>query len=149
MINIKLTTPVWKKNEFGQFNRAADIQISSDFGAFSEGYTFLRTQIDELLQQQGAENSLILNLQALDEEIQRKSRTLQILNRDTAKTTKQLQRLQNFLERLGIDPNSYSLIIADGPLELSTPSGVAVKAQVDPIPFNYLGDDDDDSTDEF
>jgi predicted DNA binding CopG/RHH family protein len=145
MINVKLTAPVFKKDEFGHFDRKADIQIAGDFESFSEGYTFLRTQIDELLQAQQADNTLLLNHDGLQEEIAKKERTLQRLNKDIEIAKNQLQRLQNFLQRLGIDPTAYSLLIANKSIELSTSSGVCAEV-VDPIPFDLS--DRDDSTDE-
>jgi hypothetical protein len=148
MINVKITAPVFQKNEFGHFDRKADIQIAGDFESFSEGYTFLRTQIDELLQAQQAENTLLLNHDGLQQEIANKERTLQRLNKDTEIAKNQLQRLQSFLQRLGIDPTAYSLVIANKPIESSTSSGVCAEV-VDPIPLELLGEDEDDSTDEF
>ncbi len=135
MINVKMTAPVFKTNEFGSFERKADIQIAGDFDSFSEGYAFLRTQIDELLKQSQAENTLLLNLHDLEREIANKERTLQHLDKKIETAKNQLQRLQNFLERLGIDPGSYSLLIANGPIG----SAVAVEAEVDPIPFDSEG----------
>ena len=148
MINVKLTAPVFQKDEFGHFDRKADIQIAGDFEIFSEGYTFLRTQIDELLQAQQADNTLLINHDRLQKEIANKERTLQRLNKDIELARGQLQRLQNFLQRLGIDPTAYSLIIANKPMELSTSSGVCAEV-VDPIPFDLLDRDEDGSTDEF
>lgn len=148
MINLKLTAPVFKKSEFGRFERTANIEIAGDFDTFSQGYTFLRTQIDELLQQQGAENIMLLNLDDLNKEIANKERTLQLLNRDVEIAKNQFQRLQNFLERLGIDPSSYSLLIANGPLGLSSTLKTAVEV-ADPIPFDYSDNDDDENPDEF
>jgi hypothetical protein len=145
MINVKLTAPVFKKDIFGGFDRKADIQIAGDFESFSEGYTFLRNQIDELLQSQQAENTLLLNYDALQKEIANKERIFQRLNKDIELAQNQLQRLQNFLQRLGIDPTAYSLLIANTSIELSTSSGVCAQV-VDPIPFDLL--DRDDSTDE-
>lgn len=101
----------------------------------------MRTQIDELLQQQGAQNTRLLNLDDLNKEIANKERTLQLLNRDVETAKNQLQRLQNFLERLGIDPSSYSLLIANGPLGLSSTLKTAAEV-VDPIPFDCLDDND-------
>jgi len=146
MINLKLTAPVFKKDEFGRFERTANIEIAGDFDTFSQGYTFLRTQIDELLQQQGAENTMLLNLDGLNEEIVKKEKTLQRLNRDIEIAKNQLHRLNNFLIRLRIDPSSYSLLISDGPLTSSTLE-TAVEV-VDPIPFD-CSDDDDDNPHEF
>ena len=141
MINVKLTAPVFKKSEFGRFDRTANIEIAGDFDTFSQGYTFLRTQIDELLQQQGAQNTMLLNLDDLNQEIANKERTLQLLKKETETAKNQLQRLQNFLERLGIDPSSYSLLIANGPLGLSSTLKTAAEV-VDPIPFDCLDDND-------
>ncbi len=145
MINVKITAPVFKKNDFGHLERNADIQIAGDFESFSEGYIFLRTQIDELLQQQQAENTLLLNRDRLQEEIDQKEQLLQRINKSIQIAREQFQRLQNFLERLGINPNAYSLTIADKPLESSTSSRVCAEV-VDPLPFDLL--DRDDSTDE-
>jgi hypothetical protein len=146
MINVKITAPVFKKGEFGYLEPRANIQIAGDFDSFSEGYTFLRTQIDELLQKQQAENTLFLKHDELQEEIANKERTLQRINKSIEIAREQFQRLQNFLERLGINPNAYSLTIADKPTELSTSSAVGVEV-VDPIPFKLS--DGDDSADEF
>jgi len=148
MINVKLTAPVFKKDEFGHFDRKADIQVAGDFESFSEGYTFLRTQIDELLQLQQADNTLLLNHDQLQQEISSKGRTLESLNRDIEIARKQLLRLQNFLGRLGIDPTAYSLLIANNPIGSSTSSVVNAET-VDPIPFNLLDPDENDGTDEF
>ena len=74
----------------------------------------LRTQVDELLKQSHAENTLLLNLDDLQATISSKERTLEHLERKIETAKNQLQRLQNFLERLGIDPSSYSLLIANG-----------------------------------
>ncbi|MEG4633190.1 hypothetical protein QUB56_27015 [Microcoleus sp. AR_TQ3_B6] len=147
MINVKITAPVFKKNEFGYLERKADIQIAGDFNSFSEGYKFLRTQIDELLQEQQAENTLFLDHDRLQEEIASKERTLQRINKSIGIAREQFQRLQNFLERLGINPNAYSLTIADKPIELSTSSSVCAEV-VDPISFDLLNQDDS-TEDEF
>jgi hypothetical protein len=148
MINVKLTAPVFKKSEFGQFERKTDVQIAGDFESFSEGYNFLRTQIDELLQAQQAENTLLINHDQLEQEIRKKERTLQSLHRDIETAKKQLRRLQNFLQRLGIDPTAYSLLITNKPIDSSNPTDVDAEV-VDPIPFDLLNPDEDDSTDEF
>src|SRR6476620_7245690 len=134
-VKIKLTAPVYIAEDFGTFDRKADIQIEGNFDSFSEGYTFLRTQVDELLKQSYAANTLLLNLQGLESTISSKERTLEHLNRKIETAENQLERLQKFLERLGIDPSSYSLLIANGPIG----SAVAVEAEVDPIPFDSEG----------
>ena len=148
MINVKITTPVFMKSEFAGFDRKADIHIAANFDSFSEGYVFLRAQIDELLQQQQAENTLLLNHDGLRQEITRKERTLHSLNKDIELARDQLQRLQNFLQRLGIDPTGYSLLIANKPIESSTSSSVQAEV-VDPIPFDLSERDDSSDEDEF
>jgi hypothetical protein len=143
MINIKITAPVYKRDEWGEFGRKADIQIAADAETFSEGYAFLRTQVDELLQQSGAENQMLLKLHDLEKHISRREKTLQSLDNKIEIANRQLQRLQNFLERLGIDPGSYSLFIADKPIGLkSAAEVVTTEVENDPIPFNCLDDDD-------
>ncbi|MEG5104908.1 MULTISPECIES: hypothetical protein, partial [unclassified Microcoleus] len=145
MINVKISVPVYKRDEWGQFDRKSNVEIAADAETFSEAYSFLRVQVDELLQQSGAENTLLLNLSGLEKQISNKERTLQHLNKKIEIATNQLQRLQIFLQRLGIDPDSYSLFIADKLID----SGVAVEAEVDPIPFDSAEYDDDDDSREF
>jgi hypothetical protein len=147
MINVKIKAPVFRKNEFGYLEPGADIQITGDFDSFSEGYTFLRTQLNELLQEQQAENTLILKHEDLEEEIAKKEKILQRINKSIEVARQQFQRLQNFLERLGINPDAFSLTIADKPIGLSTSSAVGVEV-VDPTPFNLSDGDEYDSTDE-
>ena len=139
-INIKITAPVYRANEYGGFDRGADIQIAGDFDSFTEGYVFLRTQIDGLLKQSNADNTLLLNLEGLQATISSKERTLEHINRSIEIARDQLRRLEKFLERLGIDPSSYSLVIADKPMV----SAVAVEAEVDPIPFDLEAQPDND-----
>ncbi len=143
MINIKITAPVYKRDKWGQFDRKVDIQIAADAETFSEGYAFLRTQVDELLQQSGAENQMLLKLDDLEKHISAKEKTLQSVQNKIEIAKGQLQRLQDFLERLGIDPGSYSLLVANGPIGLKSASGVVTEVENDPIPFNCSDDDDD------
>lgn len=136
-IKIKIIAPIYKANEFGGFDRGANVEIAGDFDGFTEGYTFLRTQVDELLRQSNADNTLLLNLGDLQATISSKERTLDHLNRKIETAKDQLQRLQAFLERLGIDPSSYSLLIADKPIG----STVTMEAKVDPMPFDRSTDE--------
>lgn len=144
MINIKITAPVYKRDEWGYFDRKANIQVAADVETFSEGYAFLRTQIDELLQQSGAENQMLLKLDDLEKHISCREKTLQHLDNKIEIANRQLQRLQNFLERLGIDPGSYSLRIAEQPIGLKSASEVVTtEVENNPIPFNCLDDHED------
>ena len=146
MINLKITAPVYKRDEWGQFDRKVDIQVAADVETFSEGYAFLRAQVDELLQQSDAENQMLLKLHDLEKHIYRREKSLESLNDKIEIANRQLQRLQNFLERLGIDPGSYSLFIADQPIGLKSASEVVItEVENDPIPFNCSDDDEDNS----
>jgi hypothetical protein len=147
MINIKITAPVYKRDEWGHFDRKVDVEVAADVDTFSEGYVFLRAQIDELLQQSGAENQMLLNLHDLEKHIYRRQNTLESLDKKIETATAQLQRLQNFLQRLGIDPSSYSLLIAKGPIGLSS-AEVVSEVESNPIPFNCSDDDGDDDDDD-
>jgi len=71
-IKIKITSPIYKANEYGGFDRGANVEIAGDFDEFTEGYCFLRTQIDELLKQSNADNTLLLDLQGLQATISSK-----------------------------------------------------------------------------
>jgi len=145
MINIKITAPIYKRDRWGQFDRKVDIQVAADVETFSEGYAFLRAQVDELLQQSGAENQMLLKLDDLEKHISCREKTLEFLDNKIEIANAQLQRLQNFLERLGIDPGSYSLVIANSPIGLKSASEVVTtEVENDPIPFNCSDDDDDD-----
>jgi hypothetical protein len=149
MINIKITVPVWKKYEFGRFDRTADVAIAADFDSFSEGYEFLRAQVDKLLREHQADNTLWLNHEELRKEIANKERTLELTKSELEVAKKQLVRLQNFLQRLGIDPSAYSLLIANSPIKSSTSIDAEVEV-VDPIPFDLLDEGDEkDSGGEF
>ena len=143
-INIKITAPVYTVDKYGCLDRGADIQISGDFDGFTEGYVFLRAEIDELLRQSNADNTLLLKHDDLQATISSKERTLEHLNRRIKTATDQIQRLEIFLERLGINPSSHSLLIANELID----SAVAVEAKVDPIPFN-LATQPDENSDEF
>ena len=81
MINIKITAPVYKRDKWGQFDRKVDIQVAADVETFSEGYAFLRTQVDELLQQSGAENQMLLKLHDLEKHISRIEKTIESLDK--------------------------------------------------------------------
>ncbi|MEG5160257.1 hypothetical protein QUB37_07350 [Microcoleus sp. AT3-A2] len=124
MINVKITAPIYKRNSWGQLDRKADIEISSDAEIFSEAYTFLRTQIDELLHQSAAENQMLLKLDDLENHISRRQETLHSLEKKIEIATQQLDKLQNFLGRLHIDPTSRSLLIGDKPIVFKSVSEV-------------------------
>ena len=143
MINIKISVPTYKSNSWGQLDKHGEVQISSDVDSLSSGYFLLKTQIDELLSQANAENQIVLDLQKLGSEVDsRRQDTLRNLNQKIDVAKSQLQRLEKFLRRLGIDPTSYHLDINSAFLDSVTvdePESVYVEAEVDPIPFDSEG----------
>ncbi|WP_293157766.1 MULTISPECIES: hypothetical protein [unclassified Microcoleus] len=144
MVNIKISIPTYKANSWGQLDKQGEVQISAEVDSLSDGYAALKAQIDELLTQTNAENQIVVNLQKLGNEIDRRESTLRMLN-DKIKTARaQMQRLEKFLRRLGINPATYSLDINSHALESAgeAEESVEVEAEVDPIPFDPADSDD-------
>lgn len=147
MFNIKISVPTYKVNSWGQLNAQGEIVVSAEVDNLSEGYQALKTQIDELLIQSNAENQIVVDLQKLSSEIDRRQETLKNLNHKVGLAKSQLQRLEKFLRRLGIDPQSYSLEISSNPTLdaaiMDEPEEfVSVEAEVDPIPFDSATNSD-------
>jgi hypothetical protein len=71
--------------------------------------------VDALLKEAGAENRLILDVEALETKRKKVQSDLDTLIKHTNLAKKQLGRLENFLKRLGIDPiaHTYTLHISD------------------------------------
>jgi seryl-tRNA synthetase len=140
MFNIKISIPTYKANSWGQLDKQGELQISSETYSLSDGYAAVKVQVDELLAQANAENQIVVNLQKLGNEIDRREATLRTLNDKIQTARVQLQRLEKFLKRLGINPAGYSLDISNHALESATDGeteeSVAVEAEVDPIPFD-------------
>ncbi len=142
MINIKISVPTYKSNSWGQFDKQGEVEINSDVDSLSGGYFLLKAQIDELLTQVNAENQMVLDLQKLDSEVDRRKNTLRNLNQKIDVAKAQFQRLEKFLRRLGIDPTSYHLdinkVVLDATIDQLDETFV-VEAEVDPIPFDSEG----------
>jgi chromosome segregation ATPase len=139
MFSIKISIPTYKANSWGQLDKQGEVQISAEVDSLSDGYAALKVQVDELLAQANAENQIVVNLQKLGNEIDRRESTLRMLNDKIETARAQLQRLEKFLRRLGIDPASYSLDISNHALESAmdeAEEAVAVEAECDPIPFD-------------
>lgn len=141
MFNIKISVPTYKVNSWGQLDARGEIVVSAEVDNLSEGYQVLKTQIDELLIQSNAENQIVVDLQKLNSQIDRRQETLKHLNHKVGLAKSQLQRLEKFLRRLGIDPQSYLLEISSNPILDAaimdeSEKVVAVEAEVDPIPFD-------------
>ena len=145
MVSIKISIPTYKANSWGQLDKQGEVQISAEVDSLSDGYAALKVQVDELLAQANAENQIVVNLQKLGNEIDRRKATLRTLNDKIETARAQLQRLEKFLRRLGINPANYSLDISNhalGSVMDETEESVAVEAKVDPIPFDPADSDD-------
>ena len=142
MINIKISVPTYKSNSWGQLDKHGEVEINSDVDSLSGGYFLLKAQIDELLTQVNAENQMVLDFQKLDSEVDRRKNTLRNLNQKIDVAKSQLQRLEKFLRRLGIDPTSYHLdinsVVLDAAVDESEETFI-VEAEVDPILFDSEG----------
>ncbi len=138
-INVKISVPTYQVNSWGRLNKQGEVEISSAVDSLSQEYPILKAQIDELLKEAGAENRLVLDLEALELKCENKQRSLNILQNKINVARKQLRRMENFLKRLGVDPASYTLMISeDIALKAATNESddVVVEAEVDPHPFD-------------
>ena len=141
MFNVKISIPTYQVGSFGRLSQQGEVEISSEVNSLSEEYPHMKEQVDELLKQAGAENRLILDVEALEAKRAKMQHNLDCLQDNLKCAQKQLRRLENFLQRLGIDPQShtYSLMInEDIALAATTDhaADVVVEAEVDPIPLN-------------
>jgi chromosome segregation ATPase len=147
MLNVKISVPTYKANSWGRLDQKGEVEISSEVNSLSEEYPRIKAQVDELLEKANAENRLILDLESLETALEKKQNTLDDLQDKIEQARHQLRLLENFLKRLGIDPRAYTytLNISDD-LALKTATNedsdnVAVEVEVDPIPFDSLGGD--------
>lgn len=146
MFNVRLGIPTYKSNSWGQLEKQGDLQVSANVDSLSDGYAALKNQIEELLTQVNAENQIVVDLHKLTTEIDSKRITLRRMNQQIEVAKAQLEKLERFLRRLGIDPTSYSLDISSNPALdaaiMDEPGeAVAVEAEVDPLPFNLADSD--------
>jgi hypothetical protein len=147
MINVKFSVPTYQANSWGRLSEQGEVQISSDVDSLSTEYPVIKAQVDALLKESGAENRLILDIEALEAKREKMQRDLEILTDNINLAKKQLRRLENFLKRLGIDSKAYTYnlhISNDLALNTATDgsSDDAVEVEVDPIPFDSLKGED-------
>ncbi|MCC3411074.1 MAG: hypothetical protein JGK24_12420 [Microcoleus sp. PH2017_29_MFU_D_A] len=109
MAFIKISIPVYKKDNWQNLQKDGRIEVSSDVDDLSDGYKELKDQIDQLLLSLDAETRLAKNARALELEIENKAYTLKTLIRDIEKATQHYESLRFFLEKLGIDPIAQRL----------------------------------------
>ena len=147
MFNVKISIPTYQVGSLGRLSQQGEIELSSEVNSLSEEYPVMKAQVDALLKEVGAENRLILDVEALEAKREKMQCNLDRLQDNLECAQKQLRRLENFLKRLGIDPkaHTYSLIInEDIALAATTDDAadVVVEAEVDPLPFD-LGEEEE------
>lgn len=142
MFNVKISIPTYEANSWGRLDKQGEVQISADVDSLSQEYSVMKAQVDQLLKEVGAENRLIVDLEALEAKYENKQRSLDILEDKINLATQQLRRLENFLKRLGIDPGvyTYKLTISDdvalNAANTDDSGEVVVEAEVDTLPFD-------------
>ncbi|MEG4047805.1 hypothetical protein [Microcoleus sp. Pol17_C1] len=109
MTTLKISIPVYKKNEWDNLSKKGKVEVFSEVDNLSEGYELLKAQIDELLAELDAQNRLAKSASALEVEIESKSYTLKSLLKDIEKATEHYESLKLFLQALGVDPVAQRL----------------------------------------
>ena len=147
MLNLEISLPTYNRNRWGNLDTLGKIVVSAHGNNSIETYDSLKVQIEDLLKQTQAENQLVLDYRQLSEDIDDKRATLTSINSQIQRAKRQLNRLKNFLNRLGIDHNSDQMIIAQDVQEKIR----TITAVVDHFDNDFVDDyeceDDDDSDD--
>jgi hypothetical protein len=147
VLNLEIALPTYNRNRWGNLDTLGKITVSAEGTNSIEIYDSLKNQIEELLKQTQAENQLVLDYRQLAKDIDDKRSTLTSINSQIQRAKRQLNRLKNFLNRLGIDHNSDQMIIAQDVQEKIR----TITAVVDHFDNDFVDDyeceDDDDSDD--
>ncbi|MEG4497565.1 hypothetical protein QUB05_05660 [Microcoleus sp. F10-C6] len=109
MTTLKISIPVYKKNEWDNLSKKGKVEVFSEVDNLSEGYESLKVQIDELLAELNAQNRLAESARALEVEIEHQSYKLKSLLKDIEKATEHYESLKLFLQALGVDPIAQRL----------------------------------------
>jgi chromosome segregation ATPase len=133
MINLKISVPVYQSGGFNKLVHEATIEVSSDVDSLSEGYTALKTKINDLLRDTNLQAHLAGEIQDLDAEIAAKKGTLEAIESRIQRATEQHERLRQFLRNMGIEAADSHLTYH--PNYLSDPQSKTVEV---------IDDEDDD-----
>ena len=96
MTFLKISLPVYKKYQWERLEKDGKIEVSSEVDSLTDGYEFLKIQIDNLLSELDAQNRLADDADKLEREIQQKTHTLKSLVKDIEKATKHYEKLRFF-----------------------------------------------------
>jgi len=125
-VHLKIRIPVYKKNEWGSFDRKGKLEISSDVEAISEGYAALKKEIDQLVSEMDGSIRLAASLNEIELETITATQTLERLKRDISKATRHYESLKLFLKQFGVDTQASRLTF-DERLRLESSSEAAVE----------------------
>ena len=125
-VHIKIRIPVYKKNDWGSFDRQGKVEVSSDVEALSEGYAALKGEIDQLVSEMDGSIRLAGSLREMETEIKTAAQTLEQLKRDIDKATRHYESLKLFLKQFGVDPQASRLTF-DKKLRLESSSEAAIE----------------------
>jgi len=125
-VHIKIRIPVYKKNDWGSFDRQGKVEVSSDVEALSEGYEALKGEIDQLVSEMDGSIRLAGSLHEMETNIKTAAQTLEQLKRDIDKATRHYESLKLFLKQFGVDPQASRLTF-DERLRLESSSEAAIE----------------------
>ncbi len=109
MTFLKISIPVYRRNEWKNLEKDGRIEVSSDVDNLSDGYQSLKCEIDKLIQEINAETRLAENVSNLEQQIEEKAFTLRKLTENIETATAHYESLKFFLQSLGIDPTAHRL----------------------------------------
>jgi chromosome segregation ATPase len=133
MVNLKISVPIYELSAFNKLaHHAATVEISSDVDSLSEGYTALKSKINDLLRDANLQARLAGEIGDLEATIAAKKGTLEAMESRIQRATEQYERLREFLRNMGIEAADSYLTYHPNYLSGSHPKTVEV-----------IGDDDD------
>lgn len=129
-IHMKIRIPVYKKNKWESFLKHGKITVSSDIDTISEGYKALKEEIDQLLTEMEASSQLAGSLNEMEDEIRKKTYTLQSLTDKINKATEHYESLALFLKQFGVDPEAKRLTF-DKKFILESAAATAIEVPIE------------------
>ena len=133
---LEISVPVYKRDRWGRLERDGKIQVSSEVDTLSEGYQLLKKELDDWLAKIDAETRLAETAEALQFDIEEKTRKLTGIAQDIERASEHYKSLKIFLQNLGIDPNKKQLTF-DKHLLLSSGPVSDVAAMSDPLDHEF------------
>jgi len=83
VFNVKFSIPTYQANSWGRLSEQGRVEISSDLDSLSTEYPVMKAQVDALLKKAGAENRLILDIEALEAKREKVQSEFDILTEKT------------------------------------------------------------------